>query len=455
MSGQLDEGMATIRSVLAAQGLAMPATPRRALLSILRHRLQLRLRGLGYRERAPRDIPPADLRRIDTCWAVAGGLMLSNTIYALDFQSRGLRLALQAGESLRVARALSFEQLQSASRGSRARKRTRTIAQAAAAAAKRANQPLATGLSTLYAGGAAALNGEWRQAVELADRAEAILRERCTGVAFEIDNAHLFALFGLSWLADQSLLAKRLGPILRDAEERGDLFMVTYLKTDIAPRVLLARDRPEEALAAALEGIGRWPFPGYHRQHQYALRSRVEASLYQGNGGAAWELIEEQYAELRRSLLLRTQMNRIIVGDYRGRSALSASFAASGAQAAALRRVATGEARRLRREKSPWGEALAQLLDASLALVRGDAAAARVLLASAEAGFDAAAMRLHAAVARHRRGRLLGGAEGERLVAGVEEWMRREGFAQPARWVRTLSPLPDEEPEAESAPHDP
>ena len=451
MSGQLDEGMETIQSVLAAQGMSMPPTPRRALLSILFNRLRIRLRGLGYKERAAGEVPEDELRLIDTCWAVSGGLILSNTIYALDFQGRGLLRALKSGESLRVARALSLEQLYTASAGSRTRKRTHEIARAGAAAAKRANLPVATGISTLYSGCASALNGEWRKAVELSDRSEQIFRERCTGVPFEIDNAHLFALFGLSWLADFRRLAKRLPPLLRDAEERGDLFMVTYLKTDIAPRVLLAQDRPEDAHAAALEGIGRWPFPGYHRQHQWALRSRVDVSLYQGDGSTAWDLVGEQYDELRRSLLLRTQMNRIIVGDYRGRSALAASFAASADQEKKLRAIATAEARSLSREKTAWGEPLAHLLESSLALSSADRSAARGLLASAEAGFEAAEMRLHAAVARYRRGQLLGGRNGERLVSDAADWMQKEGFLRPENWVRMLSPINDSDPQIAEA----
>ena len=441
MSGHLDEGMKTIESVLAAQGLSLPATPRRAFISILINRLRLRIRGLRYSERTQREVPEDERRLIDTCWAVTGGLLLSNTIYALDFQGRGLWRALRAGESFRVARALSLEQMQSASGGSRASKRTRQIAHAAAAAAKRANQPFVTAISTLYSGGASALNGEWRKAAELSERAERMFRERCTGVAWEIDNAHLFALFGLSWLAEYRLLSKRLPPILRDAEERGDLFMVTYLKTEISPRILLAQDRPDAAEEEALEGIGRWPFPGYHRQHQYALRTQVDVNLYRGDGQAAWELIRGQYDDLKRSMLLRTQMNRIIVGDYRGRSALAASLSASSNENTKLRSVAASEARKLHREKTIWGGPLAYLLEASIALSDAEAAKAGSLLASAEAGFETAEMRLHAAVARIRRGTLLGDRNGERLVADARAWMVEEGFRQPAKWVRMLSPI--------------
>ncbi len=442
MSGHLDEGMETLDIVLAAQGMSMPSTPRRALLSIVANKLRLKLRGLGYKERDASEIPEAELRLIDTCWAVSSGLVMSNTIFALDFQGRGLLRALRAGEPLRVARSLVFEQVNTASAGSAAEKRTKEVGKAAAAATKRAHHPFTTGLSLLYTGTTAALNGRWRRAVDLADRAESVLREQCTGAAYELDMAHLLGMFGLSWVAEFRLLARRLTPTLRDAQERGDLFMETYLMTDIAPRVLLAEDRAPHARESALDGIGRWPFPGYHRQHQYALRSQVEIELYRSDGPAAWNLIDAEYAGLKRSLILRTQMNRIIIGDYRGRSALAASFAAAdSSESDALRAVAASEVKALEREKTHWGEPLALLLQASIDMSAGNAAAARQSLASAEAGFDEADMRLHAAVARIRRGQIRGGETGERLVSEAEEWMRGEGLRRPDRWVRTLSPV--------------
>ena len=95
--------------MLAAVGLQLPSTPRRALVSLLAARARVRLRGLVFPSARAADLPAADLARIDTCWSVAVGLGMVDTIRGGDFQARHLLLALRAGEPYRIARALAFE----------------------------------------------------------------------------------------------------------------------------------------------------------------------------------------------------------------------------------------------------------------------------------------------------------------------------------------------------------
>ena len=109
-------------------------------------------------------------------------------IRGADFQSRHLLLALKAGEPFRVARGLAFEAAQSASKGGTARKRSSQIAQQAEAIAQRVGHPHAIGLAIWASGVASYLNGSWRTAAELCERAAEILRDQCTGVYVGADN---------------------------------------------------------------------------------------------------------------------------------------------------------------------------------------------------------------------------------------------------------------------------
>jgi eukaryotic-like serine/threonine-protein kinase len=109
ISGRIGEGLDALGGVLARVGMRLAATPRRALASLVLHRAWLRLRGLGFRERAVGAVPVGEVLKIDTCWSVAEGLGLVDTIRGADFQARHLLLALRAGEPLRVARALAME----------------------------------------------------------------------------------------------------------------------------------------------------------------------------------------------------------------------------------------------------------------------------------------------------------------------------------------------------------
>src|SRR6266446_897395 len=141
MGGHINEGLELIRSVLAAVGLTYPEGPKRALLSLLLKRLQIRLRGLKFTERNVNQIPEFDLVRLDTCFAVAAGLGWVDLIRGADFQSRHLLLALRAGEPYRVARAMAFEAAYFASRGAPARKRALQIAHRAEELAQRVGHP--------------------------------------------------------------------------------------------------------------------------------------------------------------------------------------------------------------------------------------------------------------------------------------------------------------------------
>ena len=95
--------------VLKAVGMTIPATPRRAIVSLIFNRIRIRLRGIRFRPRDASQISAEDLARIDICWAAASGLGLVDPIRGGDFQARGLLLALKAGDTYRIGRALCFE----------------------------------------------------------------------------------------------------------------------------------------------------------------------------------------------------------------------------------------------------------------------------------------------------------------------------------------------------------
>src|SRR6185437_4351609 len=62
-SGHFDDGIKMTRGVLRELGFSYPRTPTHALASLLFHRAQSRLRGVGFDERRADAIPPRDLAR--------------------------------------------------------------------------------------------------------------------------------------------------------------------------------------------------------------------------------------------------------------------------------------------------------------------------------------------------------------------------------------------------------
>ena len=102
--GHVDAGLDTIRGVLRDMRMRYPGTPRRALASALLRRLQVRLRGLRYRERDAAEIRPETLGRIDLCLSIGSCLGVVDTVGGGDFSSRALLMA-RAGRRAAAARA--------------------------------------------------------------------------------------------------------------------------------------------------------------------------------------------------------------------------------------------------------------------------------------------------------------------------------------------------------------
>ncbi|HYY42104.1 MAG TPA: AAA family ATPase, partial [Pyrinomonadaceae bacterium] len=161
MGGHMNEGLDVLRRVLAAVGFQLAPNPRRALLSIMRLRAQLRLRGLRFTPRPANEISKEELLRIDTCWAVAAGLGLVDTLRAYEFQMRHLLLALRAGELYRIARALCTEASFIATAGGPVEHTSAFVLEEAEALAHRYGHPHVKSLAIWARGLCAYYVGNW------------------------------------------------------------------------------------------------------------------------------------------------------------------------------------------------------------------------------------------------------------------------------------------------------
>jgi hypothetical protein len=437
-SGHVDRGLTAIRDVLGAVGMKLPKGPKRALFSLLLRRAWIRVRGIGFHERDVSQVSAERLMRIDVCWSVAAGLGIIDPIRGNDFQTRQLLLALRAGEPYRVTRALALEMGYNATGGGPSRRRTERLWKVTASLATRIGHPHTLGLATFVAGLAAYLEGRWRTAQELCERAEGILRERCTGVAWELGNAGFYALRSLVFMGGFDELSRRLPSYLKDAHLRGDLYEETNLRARVAYAVLLVLDKPEKARQEIREPLARWSHRGYYVQHYYDLFGQAEVDLYEGNVEAAWQRVVSDWPAFRRSLLRRIQLVFLESSHLHARAVLAA--VAAGSLSARHLELAERDARHIERAGMLWSDPFAQLIRASIAALRGNTHTALALLASAESGFETTDAGLYAAAARSRRGELMGGTEGERLIAEAEAWMKNQRVANPARLRMLLAP---------------
>jgi serine/threonine protein kinase len=419
-SGHIDDGLATLRTVLAAVGLNLLPTPRRAFWGLVFQRLRLMLRGLRFRPRRLEEIDPAELTRLDICQAAAIGLSMVDTLQGAYFQSHSLLLALKVGERERLVTALAMEAAHTSVEGSRARRRTRRYLETVESLAQEVNQPYARALTSLAGGVAAALAGEWREARRLCDETEHLLHDSCTGALWELGTVHRFALWPLMFMGEIVEINRRLPRLLKEARERDDLYEETNLCLVIRTLTRLAADEPQRAREELAQVMERWSHEGFHVQHMNRLFDEGQIDLYLGDGVAAWQRLEDAWPALKRSHMLHVQQIRILMLDQRARSALPQ---ADGKDAASWLLQAERDARAMRSEKLLWADGLAMLIEATIAFRRGDSRRATEILQTAIAAFSTTDMHLHAAAARRRLGQMLGGSQGQELVRQAEEWM--------------------------------
>ncbi len=441
--GQIDEGLKALAAVLSACKLELARTPRRAVASLLYHRARIRLRGLSFNEQDESEIAPAVLRRIDTCWSVAFSLATVDTIRGLDFQTRNLLFALEAGEPKRIARALSLEASYSATAGGAATARTQRLLKEAFDLARRMDDPYSLGWATMAQGFCAFLEGRFKTGHDRCRRAEATFKQRCHGANWEAANAQLFADWTLFYLGRIDELSRRLPEHLRHAREQGDLYAEVSLGCRAGHIAALAEDEPRMASAQLEAALGRWSERTFLVQHFYDLYARAQIALYQGDTGATLEYIQARWAALEHSQLLRVQFIRTEALQLRAQCALAA--AAQGPYQRAERvKLVRAASKAIAADRMQWSQPLALLLDAGVTHINGHVEQSVALLDKAATAFDAADLSLYAIAARRRIGQLTGGATGTALLTDADASLRARAIADPVRFARMLVPgFPD------------
>jgi hypothetical protein len=433
-SGHVDRGLAMLTVVLHQVGLALPRTPFRALVGLLLVRLWLGLRGLRWVERDASAIAALDLTRIDACWSVASGLAVVDNIRGTHFQTRHTILALDTGEERRVCRALIAEAGLRSVKGAAEGARAAPILERARVLAERLEGVWARAQWYGFAGIAAYFASRWRRASELLTQGTAMMRDQCSGLSWEANASQSYAMFALYQLGELRELSRQLPALLRDAEDRGDLFFAANLTAGYSHAHWLARDDVAAGRACVEETMARWSRRAFHVQHWFAMRALTMSDLYEGDPARALARLDEGFEPLRRSLLLRLQTTRAFAHHLLGGTALAALRAGG---APSLRTVVERQIRRLSRERLGWIDGAAESLRAGLALHDGDREGATARLASAAKKFDEWDMRALAEAARLRRATVL---EDERAASAAIDWMRAQGVVDADRFSRALLP---------------
>jgi hypothetical protein len=271
--------------------------------------------------------------------------------------------------------------------------------------------------------------------------AEGLLANDCTGVVWELDSARLFRMWSHYQLGELKTVKSRFPVLLKDAEDRGDLYASAAINGLFAHVVYLADGNALAASTHTGEAIASWAQPGFHMPNLWGLWSETDIAIYERRGADAWHHVAKAWGALHRSLLLEVQMIRVNMLDLKGRAALAAACQApSTTKRDRLLRIANRAAEAMTRQGVGWAGAMALMVRAGIERARGRNDDATSLFTQAHEALVAVDMHLLAAVAHRQRGQLIGGTAGIAAVDEADQWMRDQEIRDPAALAQMFAP---------------
>ena len=411
--------MIVLERLLASVDVGLPNTPRRALASLLWRRARLKVRGIKFKPRDQSQVSRADMARLDIVWAAACGLSMTDWIHGAAFQALNLLLALDAGESMRVRRALFMEACHTAASGST--ERAERLIDAATAGVE-LEDPYLRGWLDLARGYVAYFKGAWRDAFDGAERADAWFSGNCANVVWERDTVHALSKWALVYMGSLKKLGEVLPVRLREAEQQGNLYALSTVWGSNSTLHWIARDDVAAGRGVVTEIQERWSLRGYQLQHWNKMMFNALFDMYTGDMLSARRRVVEGWEPMSRSLLTKIQIVRFEVNELQVRTALAAATVTTGSERDALLATAAHHIEKLAKEPLPWMKAITTVRRGCLFAARGDQDAAVREFRAAVTACDATDLGLYASASRVRLGTLLGGDEGRAL--------RDEGIAR-------------------------
>jgi hypothetical protein len=436
-SGDLEAGLTLLSELLAEHGMALPGSPRRALVAVAWGRARLWLRGRAVTVPPAGPVAPDVVRRLDALHAVSHGLSMLDNVRGADFNTRWLLGALRAGEPVRCAMALATEAVYLGSQGGKHIARARALVDEAGRVAAALDDAQLSAWHLVSRGTVE----YWSCQLPAARSSLEAGEERwlaIPGVSWAFKNyARMFLVYALRQMGAWRELRQRLERYMAEAERCGDQYVLGSMRR-YAAVVHLAVDDPDGARRLVDSVPWRALGESFHVQHWCELEARAEIGLYTRQLPEVAGHLDALFRGMRRSMLYRIHTMRISSYWLRARLLLAESEEAGDHRH--QRRHAARLAAALGREGDPRATIAAQLVGAGLASAGDDTPGAVTLLRAAVATGTAHALRLLAAVAQHRLGTLVGGDEGADLLAASGATFAGQGVTSATRFAEQYAP---------------
>ncbi|MCW5892042.1 MAG: protein kinase [bacterium] len=425
-AGELDRANEILRPLFREIGLVFPRSPTDALARSVGWLAHHWVRS-ATRSRAVRAATARDRVRIDACYSGSRSLASIEPPFGIYLALRGLALAREVDDRAREGRMLVLVGAALRSLDGAVGRWGRRFMEEAEVLAGATGDPYLNGIVASAMAQAHLVTGQWRDAVDCADRGVRLLTERCRGVSAECAVGRMAALRACEELGAIAELRARAAAMLAAARDAGDRYAEVTAALNVAFGRLADGD-PSGARRATREALGRWTQRAFNLHHLYAARIEAMCDLYDGDARAAAGRLAAIARPLRRSGLTRVPLPRVDAAVLGARIAL----------AAGTEGVARTGARRLAREGRADATAHAIAIGAALAQRRGESGRAAEAYRRAAAAYRSAGMEVYASCADRRRGEALGDAA---AVRAADDRLRTLGIADPVRWASVYVPV--------------
>ena len=438
-SGRFEEGEAMLQRVLHALDLNVPKSDAGLVAAIAWERSRMALRGLHYTPRSEAEVPAALLARIDACIALRHESAPLVPARSALFLARGMRLALEAGEPMRVLLGLTgMSFVESMGGSARSERRTDQLLAQIDALAEKIGTPSARAAACVARALASWMLGRSQAVLAPSYEAERLYR---TLAASRFDGNYYMRLAvtsarigALQEMGNHRTFIAELEPALHEARSTENiaaqlnLALNETLRDELCSRSELSVERLDRQ-RSWLPAVG---FGTYHMLHMIAVCYTAVAS---GRDEWGMRYLEQDWPRFERAPARRSA--NIAHYALAARARLLLDHHSKRGELSGVRSAIAAQVEQLARSPLARGVQVADLLRSRLAYTAGDKALAeRLLRRLSERGIAIA----ESEGARYALGTLTGGDEGAALCAASEAAMREHGLPDSIAYLRGAFP---------------
>ena len=329
-----------------------------------------------------------------------------------------------------MVRALAIDVVyRAAAGGPRNLGKAQTLARDIELKARRTGDPALIAISKLAVGGTMFFGGDYRRTAFAFEEAEQLLAP-LVGVEWERITSRFFRCYSRIAMGDFAAASRDAEATLVDADRRNDLYARGLFGTSPGVWSCLIRDDPEGAAQRLASGREGWPDEPFLMIHFLEMTSGAVVDIYRGDAKAALARLEAGLPRFKSSVLSKMPW---VMAEYRRYLVGAATMLGNVA-------LARKWLMPLRTLDTPLTRAYLAAYEGLFALRAGKRDVGQRLLVDAIHLYDVADTVQLSTATKFQLGRVIGGTEGERMMAEALQWMRDAGVADPARMIDLLLP---------------